>query len=229
MERRIFISGFITAVVCKSTSSQANNGSIVGTDFFFDAPKQPLIDLEANTGFFEPFEPDELPANIGKKVSRSPKITLSEDSSLVMLNINTNEKISLKPMTPSGIDAKELKRANYFMRDWRLNEVKPIDPNIILGLLEIQQNARRKGFNPEIQFLSGYRSEATNTMLRKKTNGVAANSLHIQAKAVDFSMPGVPINETILLAKAISIGGVGGYNNFVHIDSGRQRYWGSAA
>mgnify|MGYP000200452424 CR=1 FL=1 len=128
------------------------------------------------------------------------------------------------------IEGKYIKDAvreiNHFMRDWRRNEVKPIDPQLVLGLLELQQKARRNGFSGEVRFLSGYRSRATNEMLRRKTNGVAKHSMHIQARAIDFSLPHVPIRETIRLAKELSLGGVGGYASFVHIDSGSRRAWG---
>jgi|TARA_B110000503_G_scaffold74303_1_gene114742 uncharacterized protein YcbK (DUF882 family) len=228
LKRRYFLSAISASAIFQAQISSAGNGGIKGTSLFFKSLKQPLIDIEASTGFFNHFEPDEMPEHLGTKVLRTPQVSLEENASLTMWNTNTDEHIIIRPMTSLGLDHGELKRANYFMRDWRLNEVKKIDPNIILGLLEIQQGARRNGFNTDIQFLSGYRSAETNKILRQKTNGVAPNSLHIQAKAIDFFLPKVPVKETIRLAKAVGIGGVGGYVNFVHIDSGRRRLWGTA-
>jgi uncharacterized protein YcbK (DUF882 family) len=64
-------------------------------------------------------------------------------------------------------------------------------------------------------------------LLRASTSGVAKNSLHIQAEAIDLRMPGV---DTITLRKAalaLRRGGVGYYphSDFIHVDTGRFRQW----
>jgi hypothetical protein len=48
---------------------------------------------------------------------------------------------------------------------------------------------------PRLIFGCGYRSPSSNEFLRAHTSGVAKNSLHIQAEAIDLRMPGVDIHK----------------------------------
>lgn len=228
MQRRVFLNGLIAGVATAPSMANALAGA-VDQSGLFSAPKRPLIDLESGTSLFDPYEPDEADPNIGEVVTRVPNVSVElNENELALWNANTDEHIRLRPINSMGVDHMELARANRFMRDWRRNEVKPIDQNLVLGLLELQQRARRNGFSDEIRFLSGYRSPQTNEMLRRTTRGVARYSMHLDARAIDFSLPGVSIRDTIKMAKDLGLGGVGGYPSFVHIDSGRRRYWGTA-
>ena len=86
------------------------------------------------------------------------------------------------------------------------------------------------GTNEPIHVLSGYRTQKTNDKLRKRSKGgVASKSLHIQARAADIYIPGFSVKKIQKTAIAMSAGGVGIYSrsNFVHIDTGNVRYWGS--
>ena len=38
-------------------------------------------------------------------------------------------------------------------------------------------------------------------------------------------MRGVTLNQLVAMAKHYQVGGVGSYNSFVHVDTGRVRYW----
>jgi uncharacterized protein YcbK (DUF882 family) len=51
----------------------------------------------------------------------------------------------------------------------------------------------------------------------------------MQGKALDIRLPGTPLKELHRLACEAKAGGVGLYtgSNFVHIDTGNVRYWGS--
>lgn len=228
MQRRVFLNGLIAGVFAAPTLAHGLAGAVDQSGLFSSA-KRPLIDLENGTSLFDPFEPDEPDPNLGDVVTRVPNVSVElNENELALWNANTDEHIRLRPITSMGIDHQELARANRFMRDWRRNEVKTVDPTLILGLLELQQRARRNGFRDEIRFLSGYRSPQTNEMLRRTTRGVAKYSMHLDARAIDFSLPGVSIRDTIKMAKDLGLGGVGGYPSFVHIDSGRRRYWGTA-
>ena len=64
-------------------------------------------------------------------------------------------------------------------------------------------------------------------MLKKYPNGVAKNSYHMQGKAVDLRLQGVPLKTVRKAALDLRMGGVGYYSKsgFVHIDSGRVRSW----
>jgi uncharacterized protein YcbK (DUF882 family) len=83
------------------------------------------------------------------------------------------------------------------------------------------------GNHGEVHIISGYRAPETNTKLRKRSKGVAAGSLHMQGKALDFRLPGT--DTAVLRDKALAMkqGGVGYYkkSDFIQIDTGRVRRW----
>ena len=66
-------------------------------------------------------------------------------------------------------------------------------------------------------------------MLRGKSqrSGVAKRSLHMQGKAMDIRLHGVALKDLRKAAIALKSGGVGYYpkSNFIHVDTGRVRYW----
>ncbi len=113
---------------------------------------------------------------------------------------------------------------NYVLRDFRTDEVFPIDPRALDILYMVH---RKTGKSGPMQVLSGYRSPKTNNMLRNASTGVARNSLHLSGQAIDFRMAGVSTRGLRDIASAIKAGGVGYYprSDFVHIDTGRVRTW----
>lgn len=83
--------------------------------------------------------------------------------------------------------------------------------------------------NEPYLLLSGYRSPATNAMLRRRSSGVAKNSLHMKGQAADLRLGSRSVNQIAKAAAACKAGGVGRYSgsNFVHMDCGVVRTWGS--
>ena len=79
------------------------------------------------------------------------------------------------------------------------------------------------------EVISGYRSPASNRMLTEHSAGVAKRSLHMDGKAIDVRLPGVPLAELRRAGLLLKGGGVGYYpeSNFVHLDVGRVRTWGA--
>jgi len=75
--------------------------------------------------------------------------------------------------------------------------------------------------------ISGYRSPRTNAMLAGKSAGVARHSFHQWGMAVDLRLPGRSLDQLRRAARSLQAGGVGIYrrSNFIHIDTGRVRYW----
>ena len=118
-----------------------------------------------------------------------------------------------------------LREITWFMRDWRSNETKGIDSRAIdimaasHSLLETRE--------PYL-LLSGYRSPETNALLRRRSGGVARNSLHIQGQAADLRMKSRSVDQMARAAVSCNAGGVGRYSrsNFVHMDCGDIRTWG---
>ncbi len=118
-----------------------------------------------------------------------------------------------------------LNEINYFMRDWRSDEVREMDPRAI----DIAAAAHRLlEVDEPFMLLSGYRTKRSNAMLREGSRGVARNSLHIQGKAADLRLRSRSVNQMYRAAMACDAGGVGKYSrsNFVHMDCGPVRTWG---
>ncbi len=127
------------------------------------------------------------------------------------------------------IDGKYIKGAvkevNYFMRDWRTDQVKTID----LRTLDIMAASHNLlDANEPYMLLSGYRSPATNAMLRRRSRAVAKNSLHMTGQAADLRLSSRSVSQVARAATACSAGGVGRYSrsNFTHMDCGVVRTWG---
>ena len=57
--------------------------------------------------------------------------------------------------------------------------------------------------------LSGYRTPQTNAMLRRRSGGVAKNSLHMKGKAADLRLRSRSVSQMARAATKISAGGVG--------------------
>lgn len=117
-----------------------------------------------------------------------------------------------------------LAKFNHFLRDWRSDEVREMDPKLLDILNALQ---RRGGSGQPIHVVCGYRSRATNAMLARRSRGVARNSLHIQGQAADIFMPNTSLASLRSNAVALEAGGVGYYprSNFIHVDTGDIRTW----
>lgn len=113
---------------------------------------------------------------------------------------------------------------DHLMRDWRRDEVISMDRGLIDLMLSVQQEV---GHAEPITVISGYRSQSTNDMLRRRMSKVAKNSYHIRGMAVDFRIKGVSTGALRQIAIHEKIGGVGYYpgSRFVHIDTGPIRHW----
>lgn len=141
---------------------------------------------------------------------------------LKMYNIHTNESLDIRYYASGGYDPESLERINYFLRCHFTNEVKNID----IMLLDLLCNIKNVlGKDRQIQIVSGYRSPAYNRYLISRGRDVSRNSLHLQGVAVDFAIPGIGNSKLFSAAKSFLAGGVGHYPDFIHIDTGRIRYW----
>lgn len=123
----------------------------------------------------------------------------------------------------SGYDMQGYLKACHLLRDVTYNTQAYIDLKLLDTLFIIQQWLRAYGKPHSIVILSGYRTPEHNGSLEN----AAKTSLHMQGKAVDFYIPGVPVSGLAAIGKVVAAGGVGFYpsGNFIHIDTGRIRHW----
>ncbi len=109
--------------------------------------------------------------------------------------------------------------------DYRQREITRVDVKLVNLLYDIKQSI---GDDSQFNIVSGYRSERTNSMLRRSRKGVAKNSFHTKGQAVDIYVPHVSLRKVRDIAIGLGQGGVGYYpgSNFVHVDVGPVRTWG---
>ncbi|WP_027856394.1 DUF882 domain-containing protein [Marinobacterium jannaschii] len=151
--------------------------------------------------------------------------TASQEKQLSMLNLHTGERVDTTFWVAGRYLPDGLSDINKVLRDHRNNQVAKIDVELIDLLHRLHS---KTGTSEEIQIISAYRSPETNAMLRKKSNGVAKRSLHMQGKAVDIRMSDISLDRLHKAALQLRGGGVGYYrkSNFIHLDVGRVRSWG---
>jgi uncharacterized protein YcbK (DUF882 family) len=146
---------------------------------------------------------------------------------LSFFNTHTGERVKAAYSAGGAYQPDALRDLNYILRDFRVNEIKPIDPRVFDLLHELGGTLET---DQPFHIISGYRSPHTNTILRARggtTTGVASHSLHMVGQAIDIRLPGVKLENLRNAARSLKIGGVGFYPdlNFVHVDVGRVRYW----
>lgn len=161
---------------------------------------------------------------IPKKTIATIKDFFVPERSLSFYNIHTDERLEAVYWRDGEYLEDALSQINYFLRDYRTGEVKPIDINL-LDLLCVL-NEKIKNSNP-FHVISGYRSKKTNAILRKRSRKVAKNSLHIFGKAIDIRLPDCELGDLRLAAMELRGGGVGyyPYRGYIHVDVGEIRYW----
>jgi uncharacterized protein YcbK (DUF882 family) len=144
--------------------------------------------------------------------------------SLSFYHTHTGDKLAIDYHDGTDYITGALAEINHYMRDFRTDESHPIDA----ALLDLMHQIKiATGHNGTFEVISGYRSPKTNANLRSKSNGVAKRSLHMQGKAIDIRMSGFDTRQLHKAAKKLARGGVGYYqkSNFIHLDTGRVRYW----
>lgn len=148
----------------------------------------------------------------------------AECRTLSFVHTHTGESLSCVYYQAGCYQSSTLARVNHFLRDFRTDEVHPIDPGVLDILFTLRTRADR---DEPFHVISGYRSPQTNAMLHRRSTGVAQNSLHMQGKAIDVRLPGFPTHGLREIALAMRRGGVGYYpkSDFVHLDTGRVRFW----
>ncbi|ACB97005.1 DUF882 domain-containing protein [Beijerinckia indica] len=137
---------------------------------------------------------------------------------------HTGESIEATFRVNGHYDPSVLHKLNWFLRDFRRDEQTNMDPRLFDVIWEAYRAA---GANQPIVVYSAYRSPETNAMLRRRSRAVAEFSQHMLGKAMDTTMPGMPMERIREIGMRMQRGGVGYYpsSNFVHLDVGHVRSW----
>lgn len=143
---------------------------------------------------------------------------------LNLYHSHTGESIQATFRINGAYDPAVLEKLNWFLRDWRNNDQTRMDPRLFDVIWEVYRTA---GASEPIVIVSAYRSPETNAMLRRRSKGVAEHSQHILGRAMDTTMPGMPMERIREIGMRLQRGGVGWYPgaNFVHLDVGGVRSW----
>jgi uncharacterized protein YcbK (DUF882 family) len=164
---------------------------------------------------------------IGSK-SLQNAVAEGDTRAITLHHMHTGEDITITFKRDGRYDEAALEKLNWFLRDWRRSEQTRMDPHLIDLVWEVQREAAP---NTPIQVVCGYRSPETNAMLRHRSanTGVARFSQHMLGHAMDFYIPGVPLEQLREIGLRLERGGVGFYpesgSPFVHMDTGGVRMW----
>lgn len=143
-----------------------------------------------------------------------------------LYNMHTKERLTITFKKDGRYVPSALAELNRFLRDWRRNEATRMDPRLFDTVWELYQ---KSGSHQPIQVVCGYRSLATNNLLRSRSSAVAKHSQHTLGRAMDMNIPDVSVDKLRMIAVQMQNGGVGWYPSanspFVHIDVGSVRAW----
>ena len=148
----------------------------------------------------------------------------TSDRSLSFFHTHTGEHLKLTYFSDGLYHDDALDEIKHYLRDFRTNEIHPIDSQLLDILYRVKNACNSNG---TFEVISGYRSPQTNQSLRAQGQGVAEHSLHMVGKAIDIRLTDVKTAYLKKAAVSLKCGGVGYYaqSNFVHIDTGRVRSW----
>ena len=158
-------------------------------------------------------------------VSVQPSSDASQEHRLRLYNTHTGERLDIVFRRDDRYIPDALAKLDYFLRDHNTGDVRHFDPRLYDIIADLTASVGHPG--GELDIVCGYRTPSTNESLRAHTTGVAKNSLHIQAEAIDLRMPGIDTLKLRRAALALRRGGVGYYphSDFIHVDVGRVRQW----
>lgn len=145
------------------------------------------------------------------------------EKKLSFYNTHTGESVKNIVFWANEYICEGLDQLNTLFRDHRTGDIEVIDKKLWELLYLLHQKLETTS---PFHLISGFRSLKTNRMLCAQSDGVAKHSQHTLGKAADIALPkSHSIHAIQKAAKALRLGGVGAYSQFVHVDVGRVRYW----
>ncbi len=151
-------------------------------------------------------------------------LATAQDRSLAFFHTHTGEHLKLVYFSDGLYHPDALREINHYLRDFRTDEIFPIDKRLLDILYTVRETCNSAG---TFEVISGYRSPKTNKLLRDQGRGVARHSLHMLGKAIDVRLTRARTSHLRDAAASLAQGGVGYYakSDFVHLDTGRIRTW----
>jgi uncharacterized protein YcbK (DUF882 family) len=158
------------------------------------------------------------------RLGRASAALASDVHALSLYHLHTTESLHIVYRERGELVLGALDEINYFLRDFRNDQMHPIDVALLDELCKLHGVFDGRG---RFEVISGYRSPQTNEALRHVSTGVAKDSLHLSGRAIDIRLTSAKTDMLRDAAIALRSGGVGYYpdSNFVHVDTGAFRTW----
>jgi uncharacterized protein YcbK (DUF882 family) len=154
----------------------------------------------------------------------SSRFFFSGDGGLDLHNAHFDEHLSVRYRDAGGqYDALALAQIERLFRSRSDGASAPVS----LRLIELIDFVQDRWRPTRLTLVSGYRSPELNQALRAAGNRVAQSSLHTEGLAADLQPAGVDLQRLWRELRGLEVGGVGLYRKegFLHIDTGRPRFW----
>lgn len=158
-------------------------------------------------------------------IAAASVVPLTAARRLSFYNLHTDECVETCYWENGAYIPTALEQFNAVLRDHRTGESRQMSQTLIDLVFTLSVLLKS---NAPVQIISGYRSPATNALLRSGDPGhVAERSLHLTGEAVDLCFADHSLRRVRDLALSLNAGGVGYYptSGFVHMDVGPPRSW----
>lgn len=213
-------------MILRQTSSCSKKSSNRSLPFAFLGGVCALL-LALATPLAHADDTGDAPLSPGAVATVEPAKLTGQKYMLHLHHLHTGEDLNIVYRVGNTYLPSALEKLNYFLRDHRTEDESHYDPKEFDVLHNLLTKLHRQ--NGVIDIVCGYRTPWSNEFLRNRSanTGVAKNSQHTQAKAIDIRIPGVTTRKLRDMALSLKAGGVGYYpvSQFVHVDVGPVRKW----
>jgi uncharacterized protein YcbK (DUF882 family) len=154
----------------------------------------------------------------------SPAAGAGRARELSFHHLHTGERLTIVYREGDVYLPHALAALDRLLRDHRTGTVHPFDPALFDLLFRLREMTGGRG---TYQVICGYRTPGSNSYLASRTEGIGGRSRHMEGKAIDVRLTGVPLVRLRDAALSLGGGGVGFYprSDFIHLDTGPLRRW----
>jgi len=160
-------------------------------------------------------------------VAVESRFYFSGDGMLELHHAYFNEVLAVRYRDAAGhYDPDALRRIEHFFRSRSDGK----QGTVSLRLIELLDYVQDRYHPKRLTLISGYRSPEFNQSLRDDGRRVAQASMHTEGLAADVQPAGLNLRKLWTALRAEQFGGAGLYqgDGFVHLDTGRPRFWEAA-